>query len=126
MPSPATKPVKKLAPMPKTIKIGSQVWEISEQKRKHNAEFLDGTYGYTIDKDNTIILDSEMANSVKRVTLFHEILHAVRFIFGGSFKPGKSTTYEEWEHYFIGLYEEPMLMVLRDNPELLAFLLSDD
>lgn len=128
MPSPTAvkKPTSISTPMPKTIKIGSQIWEISEQKRKHNAEFLDGTYGYTIDKDNTIIIDAEMANSVKRVTLFHEILHAVRFIFGGSFKPGKSTTYEEWEHYFIGLYEEPMLMVLRDNPELLAFLLSND
>lgn len=124
--APVKKPAATSAPMPKTVKIGSQVWEISEQKRKHNAEFLDGTYGYTIDKDNTIIIDAEMANSVKRVTLFHEILHAVRFIFGGSFKPGKSTTYEEWEHYFIGLYEEPMLMVLRDNPELLAFLLSND
>ena len=121
-PTAAKKPV----PLPKSVKIGSQVWEITEQKRKHNAEFLDGTYGYTIDKDNTIIIDSEMAASVKRVTLFHEILHAVRFIFGGSYKPGKATSYEEWEHYFIGLYEEPVLMVLRDNPELLAFLLSDD
>jgi hypothetical protein len=112
--------------MPKSIKIGSQVWEITEQKRKHNAEFLDGTYGYTIDKDNTIVLDSEMANSIRRVTLLHEILHAVRFVFGGSFRPSKATSYEEWEHYFIGLYEEPLLMVLRDNPELLAFILSND
>lgn len=115
-----------MAPLPKKIKIGSQTWEITEQKRKHNSEFLDGTYGYTVDKDNTIVLDAEMANSVRRVTLLHELLHAIRFIFGGSFKPAKTTTYEEWEHYFIGIYEEPLLMVLKDNPELMEFLLSND
>lgn len=112
--------------LPKKIRVGSQIWEITEQKRKHNSEFLDGTYAYTVDKDNTIVLDAEMAHSIRRVTLFHEVLHAIRFVFGGSFKPKRDTTYEEWEHYWIGLYEEPVLMVLRDNPELLAFLLSDD
>ncbi len=112
--------------LPSKIKIGSQIWEISEQKRKHNSEFLDGTYGYTVDKDNTIVLDAEMSNSIRRVTLLHELLHAVRFVFGGSYKPPKTTTYDEWEHYFIGLYEEPLLMVLRDNPDVLVFLLADD
>jgi hypothetical protein len=123
MTSPAPKKYPKL---PAKIKIGSQVWEVVEQKRKHSSEFLDGTYGYTIDKDNTIVIDAEMAPSIKRVTLFHELLHAIRFIFGGSFKPGKTTTFDEWEHYFIGLYEEPVLMVLKDNPELLAYLMSDE
>lgn len=112
--------------MPNKIKIGSQMWEIVEQKRKHSSEFLDGTYGYTIDKDNTIVLDAEMSNSIRRVTLLHELLHAIRFVFGGSYKPPKTTTYDEWEHYWIGLYEEPLLIVLRDNPDVLVFLLADD
>lgn len=112
--------------LPSKIKIGTQIWEISEQKRKHNSEFLDGTYGFTVDKDNTIVLDAEMASSIRRVTLFHELLHAIRFVFAGSFKPGKTTSYEEWEHYWIGVYEEPVLMVLKDNPELLAFLIAND
>lgn len=112
--------------LPKKIKIGTQIWEVTEQKRKHNSDFQDGTYGYTIDKDNTIVLDAEMAPSIRRVTLLHELLHAIRYIFGGSYRPSKSTSYDEWEHYFIGIYEEPLLMVLKDNPELMEFLLAND
>jgi len=112
--------------LPKSIKIGTQVWEITEQKRKHNAEFWEGTYGYTIDKDNTIVLDVEMPVSRKRTTLFHEVLHAIRMTYGGPTVPGKTTTYHEWEHYWIALWEEPFVTVLRENPEFADFLLSND
>lgn len=111
---------------PKQIKIGTHYFEVTEQKRKHNSDFQDGTYGYTIDKDNTIVLDIEMPLSMKRVTLFHEVLHAIRFIYGGSYQPPKTTTYGEWEHYWIGMVEEPVVQVLRDNPEFAEFLLSSD
>jgi Zn-dependent peptidase ImmA (M78 family) len=112
--------------LPKSVKVGSQIWEITEQKRKHNSEFIDGTYGFTIDKDNVIVLDADMSNSVRRVTLLHEVLHAIRFTFGGSHRPHKSTSYEDWEHYWIGLVEEPLILILRDNPDLVSFLLTDD
>lgn len=115
-----------MAKMPSQVKIGSQIWEISEQKRKHNSDIHEGTYGVTTDKYNTIVIDSEMAISIKRVTLFHELLHAIRFTHGGSFKPAKATEYVEWEHYWIGLYEEPVVAMLRDNPELVSFLVADD
>jgi Zn-dependent peptidase ImmA (M78 family) len=112
--------------IPKTVRVGTQTWEIIEQKRKHSSEFQEGTYGYTIDRDNTIIIDSEMPIGMKRVTLFHELLHAIRFIYGGSYKPKKDTSYEEWEHYWIGIYEEPVILMLHNNPELVAFLLSKE
>ena len=112
--------------LPKTVKLGTQIWEITEQKRKHNSDFHEGTYAYTIDKNNTIVLDIDMSESVKRVTLFHELLHAIRFIFGGQFQPPRGTTYLEWEHYWIGLYEEPVVMMLRDNPDLVAYLVGDE
>lgn len=112
--------------LPKSIKIGTQKWEVIEQKRKHNSAFIDGTYGYTVDKDNTIVLDIDMAPSAKRVTLLHEILHAIRFTYGGSYVPPKGTPYTDWEHYFIGLYEEPLLTVLQENPDLITFLLGKD
>lgn len=109
--------------IPGKIKIGSQIWTITEQKRKHSTE---GHYGFTQDKDLTIVIDQEMPESIKRVTLFHELLHAIRATFGGSFTPAKTTTYDEWEHYWIGIYEEPVVQMLRDNPDLVAYLLSDD
>ena len=110
--------------LPSKIKIGSQIWEVSEQKRKHSID--PDHYGFTNDKDLTIVLDQEMPVSIKRTTLLHEILHAIRFTYGGSYAPPRGTTYSEWEHYWIGLYEEPLLQTLRDNPDLVSYLLSDD
>jgi Zn-dependent peptidase ImmA (M78 family) len=112
--------------IPKNVIIGTQVVEIVEHKRKHDSELTDGSYGYTMDRDNVIVLDAEMPLGMKRVTLFHELLHVIRFIYGGSFRPRKDTTYEEWEHYWVGLYEEPVLLMMRSNPDLVAFLLAVD
>lgn len=110
--------------LPTSIKIGSHNWSVTEIKRKNQP---DGeSYGYTNDKDASITIDSEMPTSVKRVTLVHEIMHAIRFTFGGSYQPPKTTSFEDMEHYFIGLYEEPLTLVLRDNPALVAYLLQDD
>lgn len=109
--------------LPSNVRIGSQVWEISEQKRKHASD--DEHYGFTNAKDNTIVLDADLQLSMKRTTLVHEILHAIGITFGGSFKPAKNTDYADMEHYWIGIYEEPLVMVLRDNPQLVEFLTND-
>lgn len=109
--------------MPTEVRIGSQVWFVTEQKRKHQAD--PNHFGFTTMKDNTIVIDAELTASMKRTTLFHELLHAVRITFGGSFQPGKNTAFDEWEHFFIGLYEEPVIMLLRDNPVLLAYLTDE-
>jgi Zn-dependent peptidase ImmA (M78 family) len=108
--------------MPKSVKIASQVWEISEQKRKHA---MDNHYGVTNSKDNSIVIDAELAESMKRTTLFHELLHAIRITHGGSLSPNKWTDYTEAEHYWIGLYEEPVVAMLRHNPELVAYLTDE-
>lgn len=108
--------------MPKSVKIGSQVWEISEQKRKHA---MDNHYGVTNGKDNSIVIDAELSPSMARVTLFHELLHAIRITFGGSLTPNKWTDFYEAEHFWIGTYEEPVVAMLRDNPELVKFLTDE-
>lgn len=113
------------APLPKFIRVGTHKFEVVENKRKHDVDIRDnGTYGYCIDKDNAIVLDKDMPLTMKRITLFHEMLHAVRFIYGGNHRPKKDTTYEEWEHFWIGIYEEPVVQILRENPDLVAFLLD--
>lgn len=109
---------------PATVKIGSQIWEITEQKRKHSV--TNDHFGFTSTSNNTIVLDSEQVSSMKRVTLFHELLHAIKITFGGSFTPAKNTEFNELEHYFIGLYEEPVVLMLRDNPELVKYLTAND
>jgi hypothetical protein len=113
--------------IPKLIAIGTHRFEVIEKKRKHDSDLHDEhSYGYTIEKDNVIVLDAEMPLSMKRVTLFHEVLHAIRMVYGGSFVPKKDTTFDEWEHYFIGIYEEPFVQVLQANPEFVKFLLADE
>lgn len=110
--------------LPTHVKIGSQIWEITEQKRKHSVS--NNHFGFTSTANNVIVLDSEQAVSMKRVTLFHELLHAIRITFGGSFQPAKNTDFEEWEHFWIGLYEEPVVMMLRENPDLVSYLLANE
>ena len=35
--------------------------------------------------------------------------------------PEKDADYEEWEHFFIGVYENALLMIINDNPELIEW-----
>jgi hypothetical protein len=43
---------------------------------------------------------------------------------GGYPTPKKTDDVDVWEHYFIGMYEEGLLLTLQTNPELLEFLLE--
>ncbi len=110
--------------MIKTVKIGTQVWEIIERSSKKDSELNEGTYGYTMDKYNQIIIDIDLPESRKRTTVLHELLHAIRFTYGGATTPTKGTSYTDWEHHFIALWEEPLVTVLQENPELVKFLLG--
>ena len=85
----------------------------------------DGNLGYTLDTENLIVIDSSLTPTKIRSTFIHELLHAIRMVFSTSSKPRKSDDFETWEHYFIGVYEETLLIVLRDNPELLEYLTAD-
>jgi Zn-dependent peptidase ImmA (M78 family) len=87
-------------------------------------------YGYTLVRSSTIIIDADAPPSRKRQTLLHELLHAIRYSMGNSTIPAtsddESKTTDAWEHYFIGIYEEGVLAILRDNPQVTAYLLSEE
>lgn len=118
--------------LPKKIKIGAQVWDIIERSRVNDGMIHDDAYGYTLQKTNTIVLDKDCPISRKRQTLLHELLHAIRYSSGNSgIKPNMEDVLPHdviitWEHYFIGMYEDTLLAVLRDNPMLVKFLLEKD
>lgn len=107
------------------IKINSQKYTTLERSRKEDGMLNDGSYGYTIDNGNIIVIDSEIAKSKKQVTMLHEILHAIRFNNDNLPKPKRKDDFEAWEHYFIALYEGNLLSVLKENPELVKWLLDD-
>jgi hypothetical protein len=107
---------------PKSVKIGAQLFEIVEHERKKDATLHDGNYGYTIDEHNIIVIDANIHMTKKQVTLLHEIMHAARMVFEGPVKPADGASADDWEHHFIGVWETSLLMVLRDNPEIVKWL----
>lgn len=113
-------------PIPKKIRIGSQVFDIVERARTNDGMLNDSTMGYTLDVENLIVVDVTLALSRKKQVIVHELLHAMRMIFDTSVQPKKDSTFETWEHYFIGIWEEPLLMLLRDNPKLIEWLVEDN
>lgn len=110
---------------PNVVKIGFQQYRIIELTSKDDPLLADSSSGYTQDSRNIIVIDRELGESKKRATVFHELLHACRFIFQNE-TPGKKETYEDWEHHFISLWENSVLMVLKENPELTAWLLEEN
>lgn len=111
--------------MPKKVQVGSQTWDIVEKARKGDLSLSEDSFGYTLHRENMIVIDSTAAESRKRQILIHEILHAIRYSFGNPTTPKKTDDAEVWEHYYIAMYEEGLLLVLRDNPELLQYLLGN-
>lgn len=105
-----------------TIKIGPQNYNVVERLRQEDGMLNDGSYAYTLDHGNLIVIDKDIAQSKKQVTLLHEILHAIRFNNDALPKPKRKDDFEEWEHYFIALYEGNLLSVLKDNPQLVEWL----
>lgn len=124
-------PKKKIS-VPSRIKIGAQDWTIVERSASDDGIISDDSYGYTLNKSNLIVLDRNCPPSRKRQTLFHELFHAIRFSNGSSgIKPDMDNIQPDevipiWEHYFIAMYEDTMLSVLRENPKLMEYLLSND
>lgn len=108
--------------MPSEILVGTQTYKVVLRSPKEDGMLNDGSYGYTMDAGLIIVIDASISPTKQRVTLVHELLHAVHMTFGGATKPSKDADFEEWEHYFIGSYEESLLLVFKDNPSLLKYL----
>ena len=127
-----SKATKKPLPVPTKIKIGAQDWTVIERDSSDDGIISDDSYGYTLQKTNVIVIDKNCPPSRKRQTLFHELFHAIRFSNGSSgIKPNTEDILPNeiiatWEHYFIAMYEDTMLSILRENPKLTEYLLSND
>jgi hypothetical protein len=122
---PATPNPKKKSVMPASIKVGTQVFNVIERSPDIDGMLSDGTYGYTLDEKNLIVISSDIHKTKKQITLLHEILHACRMVFDNSLKPKKSDDFEVWEHYFIGTVEHSLLLVFSQNKGLVEWLLED-
>jgi hypothetical protein len=111
--------------MPSQVKIGPQLFSIIERTRKEDSLLNEDNYGYTIDQYNRIVIDKDMHKTKKQVTVLHEILHAARMVWQTPVIPKKNDDFDTWEHFFIGLYENTIIIIFKDNPELHAWLFED-
>ena len=118
-------PAKKKWSMPTSVKVGTQIFAVVERSSDVDGMLNDGNYGYTLDEKNLIVVEKDIHKSKKQITLLHEILHACRMVFDNSLKPKKTDDFEVWEHYFIGTVEQPLLLVLSENPGLIEWLMDD-
>lgn len=109
---------------PTKIKIGPQSFDIDFRHTDKDGMLTDGAHGYTIDQGNLIVVASNISLAKQRITLLHEVLHAARMVFDNN-RPDKKSDFEDWEHYFIGIYENAILMIMKDNPELMDWLKND-
>jgi Zn-dependent peptidase ImmA (M78 family) len=124
----AKKTVVKYPKMPTKVKIGSQNWTIEERTIQTDGVLDDNAYGYTLKRGSLIVIDKDATPSRKRQTLWHELMHAVRSSLGSIIVPKTTDNEQEdsnsWEHYFIGMYEEGLLLIIRENPDVVNYLLS--
>lgn len=110
--------------LPDKVKIGPQTYTIEFRSESEDGMLNDGTQGYTLDAGNLIIISKSISATKQKITLMHEILHACRMTFENGM-PKKGADYDEWEHFFIGVYENSLIMIMRDNPELIEWLINE-
>jgi hypothetical protein len=122
MPTVQSQGANKAPTLPSKVKVGAQVFNVVSRSRKIDGMLNDETYGYTLDKENLIVIDSDIHITKKQVTLLHEIMHACRLVFDNGVKPSKTDEFDVWEHFFIGAWETSLIMVFRDNPKVLNYI----
>jgi hypothetical protein len=110
--------------LPKEVLVGSQPFAVIERTPETDG-MLGEAYAYTLVESNLIVVRRDLPAAHKRKILVHELLHAVIFTFGRSDRVEKNDNFDDWEHHFITMTSEPLVMLVRNNPDLVGFLLAD-
>lgn len=113
--------------IPDEIRIGTVTYRVTTGRddwiRIEHATQKKGYYGHTDPLHATIYLNPDVAPEQNRLTLWHEVLHALHeTVMGSPSWEGLSTDPSEAEERVVLRWEHPTLAVLRDNPALVAYL----
>lgn len=113
-------------PMPKTVKIGAAVYTFDNSEENWHSRVINGhvtidTWGETDHKLNQVHIRAGQSLSQEQHTVIHEVLHLIWFYSLSDSVMGQ-VPHEDKEEYMVGALEPFMLMVLRDNPDLLEYL----
>lgn len=108
--------------MPERIKVGPFVYTISQDVatlQAHEREKGGGYAGYADHSRMLIVVDPTEAPCSQRETLWHEAKHAVHHLYANSGDKADDETH-------IRKMAPMELAVLRDNPDLVAYLVAED
>lgn len=107
--------------MPKSVKVGPYTYAVSTDEaaiRKFEHEKQSRHAGHTSHSELAIHVDPHNAAGYQRDTLWHEVLHCIVNVV--NLQPKLS------EEEIICTISHMTLAVLRDNPDLVAYLTGDD
>lgn len=104
----------KVGPIEYDVVFDSQVLDINSLRTGAGV-----CLGLTLHHATTIMVDDNVSEDVQASTLLHEVLHAVFDVTGVSYDIGSKT-----EEKLIRHLEATLLQVLRENPELVAYLVT--
>jgi hypothetical protein len=112
---------------PASVRIGTVPYRVTsnpdEFMRIENETQNSGAYGHTRHREATIYLNPVQTIEVERMTLLHEVMHALCETAMGSpswLDLGENAS--EREERIIRMYEAPLMDVFANNPDLVAYL----
>jgi len=115
-----------MSKLPKSIKINNLEWEIKYISMKEMNKISDtNPMGLTQFGTTTIYILNEMSYSHKRNTLMHEVLHACIYIGEGVIRPNTKDN-DAWEHYFINSLEYTLPEFIKNNPDVVKFIIGNN
>ncbi|HVX20899.1 MAG TPA: hypothetical protein VHB02_06110 [Acidimicrobiales bacterium] len=109
--------------VPSTIKVGPHRWTVEVTTEAINVARVKGSdnrIGEAHSRLLTISIDPDQAHDELADTLLHEVLHACYHLTGNILNAVAKS--EEIEEHSVGILAPALLGVLRDNPDLVAFL----
>jgi len=114
-------------PMPTEVQVGAVTFRVTRDAQEwlevEHATQTSGYYGHCKPSQGMIYLNPENPEDVTRLSLWHEVLHALTATTMGATEfRGLGKKQVEREETLIRLWEHPTLAVLRDNPALVAYL----
>jgi len=116
-----------MSDIPSTIRVGSVTFRVTTNpddwmRIEHKNQGNDA-YGYAGYHEATIYINPESTPDTQRLTLWHEVMHAMCEVVMGSpdwHHLGKEKS--DREEAVVAAFESPIVCVLRDNPKLVAYL----
>jgi len=115
-----------MAPIPSAVKVGPIVYSVfvggEEWEQAHLRDQTPGLLGLTESERAQITLPDSLAPGPEREVVLHEVLHAIYQVGGNMIERVERDQLEEDS---IRLISPGLLGVLRENPDLVAYLVGD-